>query len=156
MVSGGDKASAPIVREFERVELERGKAVLASHASSPAQTLVGCGRVRDDLRVVIAHPDTDVQCEVGAVGEVWVSGGSVAQGYWNRPGETERTFAAYLKDTAEGPFVRTGDLGFLDDGELFIRVAKDSLYGAQPLSSGHREDRRRATSAAADGEPHSR
>ncbi len=44
----------------------------------------------------------------------------MAQGYWNRPEETERTFRAYLKDTGEGPFLRTGDLGFIQDGELFV------------------------------------
>ena len=49
-----------------------------------------------------------------------MSGESVTQGYWNRPEETEHTFRAYLADTGEGPFLRTGDLGFLDAGELFI------------------------------------
>jgi acyl-CoA synthetase (AMP-forming)/AMP-acid ligase II len=44
----------------------------------------------------------------------------VAQGYWNRPEETKRIFNAYLADTGEGPFLRTGDLGFLRDGELFV------------------------------------
>ena len=49
-----------------------------------------------------------------------MSGPTVSQGYWNRPEETERTFRAYLADTGEGPFFRTGDLGFLKDGELFV------------------------------------
>jgi acyl-CoA synthetase (AMP-forming)/AMP-acid ligase II len=60
------------------------------------------------------------QCAPDEVGEIWVSSPSVAQGYWNRPEETERTFQAYLADTGEGPFLRTGDLGFLQDGELFV------------------------------------
>ena len=54
------------------------------------------------------------------VGEIWVSGPSVAQGYWKRPEATRATFHAYLSDTGEGPFLRTGDLGFLQDGELFV------------------------------------
>ncbi len=54
------------------------------------------------------------------MGEIWVSGSSVAQGYWNRVQETEQTFGAYVAETGEGPFLRTGDLGFLQDGELFI------------------------------------
>jgi acyl-CoA synthetase (AMP-forming)/AMP-acid ligase II len=54
------------------------------------------------------------------VGEVWVSGAGVAQGYWNRPELTEQTFRAHLADTGHGPFLRTGDLGFIKDGELFI------------------------------------
>ena len=56
----------------------------------------------------------------GIVGEIWVRGPSVAQGYWNRPDETDRTFHAKLEDSEEGPFLRTGDLGFIADGELFI------------------------------------
>ncbi|MBD0395815.1 MAG: AMP-binding protein, partial [Microcoleus sp. C1-bin4] len=54
------------------------------------------------------------------VGEIWVAGLTVARGYWNRPEETEKTFQAYVSDTSEGPFLRTGDLGFLRDRELFI------------------------------------
>jgi acyl-CoA synthetase (AMP-forming)/AMP-acid ligase II len=54
------------------------------------------------------------------VGEVWVSGPSVAEGYWNRAEETQRTFGAHVAGTGEGPFLRTEDLGFLRDGELFI------------------------------------
>ena len=49
-----------------------------------------------------------------------MSGPSVTQGYWNRPEDTERTCRAYLNDTGEGPFLRTGDLGFMKDGELFV------------------------------------
>ena len=54
------------------------------------------------------------------MGEIWTAGASVGQGYWQQPEETERTFNAYLRDTNEGPFLRTGDLGFVRDGELFI------------------------------------
>src|SRR4029453_7242743 len=54
------------------------------------------------------------------IGEVWVSSDSVARGYWDRPDETEYTFRACTSDTQEGRFLRTGDLGFLQDGELFL------------------------------------
>src|SRR5262249_21899139 len=60
------------------------------------------------------------RCEPGQIGEMWIAGKSVAQGYWQRAEETEQTFQAYLADTGEGPFLRTGDLGFLHQGELFI------------------------------------
>lgn len=68
------------------------------------------------------------RCPPGTVGEIWVAGLSVAAGYWNRPDENARTFAARLSGSNEGPFLRSGDLGFLADGELFItgRI-KDSL-----------------------------
>ena len=54
------------------------------------------------------------------VGEIWASGRSIAKGYWNRPLETKETFHARLADTGEGPFLRTGDLGFVKDGECYI------------------------------------
>ncbi len=71
-------------------------------------------------KIVIADPVSLRRCPTDQVGEIWVAGPSVAQGYWNRPAETVKTFRAYLADTAEGPFLRTGDLGFLRDGELFV------------------------------------
>src|SRR5207249_6352627 len=56
----------------------------------------------------------------GEVGEIWISGPSVTRGYWNRPEETERVFGARLADTGEGPFLRTGDLGFLWRSRLLV------------------------------------
>lgn len=82
--------------------------------------LVGCGRSIPQQRIVIAHPETLSTCQPNEVGEIWVSGPSVGKGYWNRPQETKEVFGAYLSDTGEGPFLRTGDLGFLYEGELFI------------------------------------
>lgn len=67
-------------------------------------------------------------CPANEVGEIWVSGPSVGHGYWDRASETQETFHAYLKDFQVGPFLRTGDLGFLDDGQLFITGrAKDLI-----------------------------
>jgi acyl-CoA synthetase (AMP-forming)/AMP-acid ligase II len=74
--------------------------------AQPQRTLPRLRAITND-----AHPE---------VGEIWVSSPSVAQGYWNQPEETKRTFQAYLAATGEGPFLRTGDLGFLQEGELFV------------------------------------
>lgn len=82
--------------------------------------LVGCGYTALDTHVVIAHPEACTQCAPHEVGEIWIAGTSIARGYWNRPEETERTFRAYLADTGEGPFLRTGDLGFLKEGQIFV------------------------------------
>jgi acyl-CoA synthetase (AMP-forming)/AMP-acid ligase II len=57
---------------------------------------------------------------INQVGEIWVTGPSVAQGYWGLEEETRKTFQAHVADTGEGPFLRTGDLGFLHEGELFV------------------------------------
>ncbi len=65
------------------------------------------------------RPDPPEPCAAGEVGEIWVHGASVAQGYWRQPEESERVFNASLPD-GRGPFLRTGDLGFVADGELFV------------------------------------
>ncbi|MDX3229590.1 non-ribosomal peptide synthetase [Streptomyces sp. ME19-01-6] len=116
IVSGGDRAARPVTRPVARAELERGRV-----APDPdGYTLVGCGTSVPGQRVRIVDPETARPRPPGVVGEVWVSGASVAQGYWGRREETAATFGARLADSDEGPFLRTGDLGFLDDGELFI------------------------------------
>ena len=85
-----------------------------------SRVMVSCGRPSLGQRVVVVDPDSERPCRSDTIGEVWVSGPSVAAGYWNRPEETEAVFGAYLSDTAEGPFLRTGDLGFVHEGDLFI------------------------------------
>ena len=85
-----------------------------------ARTLVGCGFPEFGTKVAIVNPESLTQCQPHEVGEIWVAGETVARGYWNRPEETEKTFQAYLSNTCEGPFLRTGDLGFLRDQELFV------------------------------------
>jgi fatty acid CoA ligase FadD21 len=74
--------------------------------------------------VRIVDVDSNRQCPQDVVGEIWVHGDNVAAGYWSRPPEEQRCFGATLVDaspgTADGPWLRTGDLGFISDGELFI------------------------------------
>ncbi len=82
--------------------------------------LVACGRPPLEQTVRIISPDSLRQCSADEVGEIWVQGPSVAQGYWRKAKETEETFNARIPETDEGPFLRTGDLGFLKDGHLFI------------------------------------
>lgn len=132
MVSGGSKAALPTIKTIQRTALEQGSVIdgdscareetEAQNASQPenTQTFVSCGQTIPQQQIVIAHPQTLTQCLPDEVGEIWVSGPSVGQGYWNRLEDTEQTFRAYLSDTGEGPFLRTGDLGFLHEGELFI------------------------------------
>jgi fatty acid CoA ligase FadD21 len=75
-------------------------------------------------RVRIVDPDTCIECPAGTVGEIWVNGENVAEGYWRKPEETRHTFGGMLANpspgTPEGPWLRTGDLGFVSDGEIFI------------------------------------
>src|SRR5262245_9813870 len=112
IVTGGFKAALPVVRTFDAEAIESNKVVDALADEEGARELVGSGGKLLDQRIVIAHPEHMTTMPPDQVGEIWVAGPSVAQGYWNRPEETQHTFRAYLKDTGEGPFLRTGDLGF--------------------------------------------
>jgi acyl-CoA synthetase (AMP-forming)/AMP-acid ligase II len=69
---------------------------------------------------VIVDPETEIECLPESVGEIWISGSHVAKGYWNDPEKTKHTFGARLAGDGRGPFMRTGDYGFLREGELFV------------------------------------
>jgi myxalamid-type polyketide synthase MxaB len=84
------------------------------------QEYVSCGRNWLEQEILIVDPDTLEVCDPGRVGEIWVSGQHVAHGYWQNPVATRETFQAYLPGTQKGPFMRTGDLGFFMEGELYI------------------------------------
>lgn len=120
LAAGGLKAAPPVMFAVQHAPLEQNRVVAATGEEDGTQTLVGCGQSLGDQEIVIAHPETLTRCPPDEVGEIWIAGPSVARGYWNRPEETERTFHACLAETGEGPFLRTGDLGFLKDGELYI------------------------------------
>ncbi len=119
-ISGGLKTAPVVTKTVQGEALEQHRVVPASADEKSARIVVGCGQTLPDQRIVIVHPETLTECAPSEVGEIWVSGPSIAQGYWNQPEETERAFGAYLADTGEEPFLRTGDLGFLENGELFI------------------------------------
>ncbi|BBD69134.1 AMP-dependent synthetase and ligase [Nostoc commune NIES-4072] len=126
IVSGGEKTALPITCNVDKAALEQNRIVKQHKSQGDIQTIVGCGQSPSDQKVIIVDPQSLTICAPEQVGEIWVAGPSVAQGYWNQPEETEKAFRAYLADTdisdAETsiPFFRTGDLGFLQDGELFI------------------------------------
>jgi acyl-CoA synthetase (AMP-forming)/AMP-acid ligase II len=120
LVSGGQKATSPTVRTVHKIALERHQVVTTIPEDEGAQPLVSCGHTRLDQQIVIVDAASRTTCQPGQVGEIWVTGPSIAQGYWNRTDETAQTFHAYLEDTGAGPFLRTGDLGFFHQGELFV------------------------------------
>src|SRR5208282_1690971 len=120
IVSGGYVARPPIIRSFDSIALTQGKVREVAGGSPTARDLVGCGSTLPDQKIVIANPETRLSCSPNEIGEIWVSGPSMAQGYWKRPEVTEEMFHAHLKDTGDGPFLRTGDLGFMLDGELYV------------------------------------
>ena len=114
-------SGAPRVADFETDKLSAGTAQRC--ASQTGTPLVSYG-VPLSPAVRIVDPDTSTECSAGTVGEIWLNGDNVADGYWRRPEATQRTFGAILVNpspgTPEGPWLRTGDLGFLSEDELFI------------------------------------
>ncbi|HWS53774.1 MAG TPA: AMP-binding protein, partial [Pyrinomonadaceae bacterium] len=120
LVSGKKRAGGAVLKTFEAGALERHRAVEARDGGEAVRRLVGCGEPAPGQKVLIVDPDTRAPRPPGRVGEVWVSGANVARGYWGRPEESGEVFGARLAGTGEGPFLRTGDLGFVSGGELFV------------------------------------
>ena len=118
LVTGGDWQSAPVYLEADADALKRNR-FAAARAGMSAKTLVGCGNSVAGQELAIVDPNTLDRCGADQVGEIWVSSPSVAAGYFNKPEESERVFRARLRDGTK-PFLRTGDLGFLRGGELFV------------------------------------
>jgi acyl-CoA synthetase (AMP-forming)/AMP-acid ligase II len=120
IVTGGLKAALPVVKPINGKALEENKVVASGNQWESIQKVVGCGQTWLNLKVSIVDPNTLILCHPNQIGEIWVHGASVANGYWNQPDLTQKTFNAYITNTGEGPFLRTGDLGFFQDGELFV------------------------------------
>ncbi|MFJ2743705.1 SDR family NAD(P)-dependent oxidoreductase [Streptomyces sp. NPDC087440] len=118
VVSTGEPDAEPVHRDLAAGPLQHGVATDAGPGER-ARNLPGCGVSLHDQTVVIVDPQTHLVRPEGEVGEIWVAGPSVAHGYWRRPEATQETFGAHLA-TGEGPFLRTGDLGFADGAELYV------------------------------------
>ncbi|MFM7427055.1 MAG: AMP-binding protein, partial [Elainella sp.] len=114
-VTGPAKTAAPTILTVDADSLSQNR-VVPTISGLP---LVGCGHTRFDQNVIVVNPERLTECHQGEVGEIWVSGPSVAQGYWNRPDATAATFQAQLTDSPD-QFLRTGDLGFIQGIELFV------------------------------------
>ncbi len=116
-VSGTRQDRVPVVCQVDAEALEQHK-IRPVRAGKSRRAMVSSGQIAcHDVRIV--DPYTRQVQPAGQIAEIWVRSESVAQGYWRRPQETERTFDAVTAD-GEGPFLRTGDLGMAEDGELFI------------------------------------
>ncbi|MCC5669557.1 AMP-binding protein [Nostoc sp. CHAB 5784] len=120
IVSGGLKTDPPVIRSLKDHAFNQNLVETATADQEDTRAIVSVGRSCLDQKIVIANPESLTKCPEGQIGEIWVCGSSVAGGYWKKPQETQQTFNAQLQDTGEGPFLRTGDFGFLLDGELFV------------------------------------
>jgi acyl-CoA synthetase (AMP-forming)/AMP-acid ligase II len=116
-VAGTPVGRGPLISRVDADALER-HVLQAASGNARTQELVSSGRVLD-LDVRIVNPDTLTEQPAGHIGEIWVRGGSVTPGYWNRPEDNARAFGAALAD-GTGGFLRTGDLGLLHEDELYV------------------------------------
>ncbi len=120
MVTGGDRTLTAAHCLADKDALTRGRFSPGSVADE-AHELVSSGSPTDDHRVAVVDPQTCRRVEPGTVGEIWVSGPSVTAGYWDRPEATRESFAVEISGESDaGVFMRTGDLGFVLDGELYV------------------------------------
>ncbi|MBH8563711.1 AMP-binding protein [Nostoc sp. CENA67] len=119
IVSGGLKKEPPVIRFVQEQALKQ-NLIVTTTSKEDSKAIVGVGHRSLDQKIVIVHPELLTECLDGEIGEIWVTGPSVAVGYWEKLEETQQIFNAQLRDTKEGSFLRTGDLGFLLDGELFV------------------------------------
>lgn len=114
-------ASAPHFSGARTVKVARNALAAGTLATAKESgvTLVSSGRADPEVCIAIADPNTGRRSEPGRIGEIWVTGATVADGYWARPDATEDTFRARLPGD-DAFWLRTGDLGTLLDGELFV------------------------------------
>ncbi|WP_107666513.1 AMP-binding protein [Cyanothece sp. BG0011] len=107
------------VCQVEKEALSQNRIVITDNLDN-SQLLVSCGQTEIDTEIAIVNPDTLQRCQNDEVGEIWVKGKTIARGYWQRPEATQETFCATIADTGESPYLRTGDNGFLYQGQLYI------------------------------------
>jgi len=134
MVSGARRGSGATVQSFHDTALTENHVEPVPDGNGQARRLVACGSPVDTMRVVIVNSKTHTEAAPGCVGEIWVAGASVGQGYWHNPRLTSRSFNAHLSDTGEGPFLRTGDLGFMSDGQLYITGRREDVIIVRGLN----------------------
>ena len=119
IVTGSYQKDPPIIRAFDGDALDEHRVVAASANEEGVRELVGCGHVLPEEEVLIVDPESRKPLPEHQVGEVWVRSASVGKGYWDKPQITEEAFRATTSRGDTG-YLRTGDLGFMDDGELFV------------------------------------
>jgi acyl-CoA synthetase (AMP-forming)/AMP-acid ligase II len=118
-VTGGRRSEPYVIRDFDGAALAEGRARPAASGGADRRRLVGCGRAWLGERLLLVDPESCRPVPEGAVGEIWVAGPNVARGYRHWPADQVDPFRGRL-ESGEGTFLRTGDLGFLSEGELFV------------------------------------
>ncbi len=118
LVSGQRSKTGAREQRFAADALAQNRAVPSTEPA--ARALIGCGRPQDGLDVAVVEPATGRACRPGEVGEIWVAGASISAGYWEKPELNAAQFEARRADSPGARYLRTGDLGFFSEGELFV------------------------------------
>jgi len=134
MVTGPKAGGGATVRAFDDAALARNDVVSLPDGAAGAHSLVGCGVAVGSVRVAIVEPETGRLAASNRIGELWVAGESIGKGYWRSPEKTAVTFHAQLSDADDGPFLRTGDLGFMHDQQLYVTGRIDDLIIVRGLN----------------------
>lgn len=168
-VTGGHWDAAPVIRRF--IQQQNGESLTMIPGSSPddvntvddsgeGRELVGCGHMWKDQEVAVVDPGSGRRVAEGQVGEIWTTGSSTASGYWNQPDTTAEVFGGQIVGESELTYLRTGDLGFFSDGELFVTgrrkdviIIRGRNYHPEDIESlvARRHDTFRPESTAAVG-----
>ncbi|MCZ8495668.1 fatty acyl-AMP ligase [Priestia megaterium] len=119
-ITGNEKLTKPVSKGFCKENLLENKAIERPINSENSVKLIGCGMTWLDQKVEIVNTDSLSKCASNEIGEIWVKGDSIAKGYFGRKQETNYAFNNTVKDTNENGFLRTGDLGFFHEGQLFV------------------------------------
>jgi acyl-CoA synthetase (AMP-forming)/AMP-acid ligase II/acyl carrier protein len=130
-VAGVSGLDAPLALTVDRRALERGEVVTlggsADRSLRSARVVVGCGAPCPEQEMAIVNPETRRPVPAGHVGEIWIAGPHVSSGYWRRPDATAERFDLALADDDRAIFFRTGDLGFVGHGQLFVTGRESDL-----------------------------
>ena len=120
LISANRRGTGPTSRKVDRDALQRNR-IITPARERDSQILVGCGRQLTGEQLAIVDPETRTLLGPGLVGEVWVGGPHIAEGYWRKPEVTSAVLRAQLASGGDQYWLRTGDLGFVDEGgELYI------------------------------------
>ena len=134
MVTGPKSGAGATTRAFRDDALAQNRVEPLPDNTPNARRLVGCGAPVSSAAIVIIDAETLAPIAPDRVGEIWVGGESVGQGYWCDPKKTAAKFHARRSDTGEGPFLRTGDLGFVHENQLYITGRADDLIIVRGLN----------------------
>ena len=119
-ITGIESKNYPTILHLDKKALTEDKIIVVDADDPKGKSAVSCGHTWLGDEVIIVDPETQLECPEDKVGEIWTLGKGIGMGYWQKSEQTESTFQANLADKPDKTYLRTGDLGFIKDGELYI------------------------------------